>query len=345
MKKGHFWLGAGISGIALFLAFRQIELGRLGAVVGQVDYGLVAAAAGLQLGVVGAIAGRWRLLFRKRPGFGRLVGSLLIAQLVNGVIPVRLGMLARAFLVGREEGQSKIAVFTTVVVEKVFDSLILVLLFAAVLPLVAEEWFQWSALRLSTGVLAGLFPVLVLVTYQRRRMLELVKSVLRRVPWTERIGLVQKFEAGLEGLVKLRGGSVLALLWGWTLAIAGLGVLVNWVVLHAFGIPMPAMAAVFLFVVLQIGSKVLPATPLGGLGVFHVICQEALVLFGVDRELALGYGFVLHFVVFVPGAMLGAVALLRTSGSLRELREGVADGNRRGHVDTEGERPGDGENV
>lgn len=329
MKKGHFWLGAGISGIALFLAFRQVELAGVGAAFGRADYGLVGVAVGLQLLVVGAIAGRWGLLFRRKPGYGKLVSSLLIAQLVNGVLPVRLGMLVRAFLVGREEGQSKIAVFTTVVVEKVFDSLILVLLFAAVLPLVAEEWFQWSALRLSTGVFAGLFPVLVLVTYQRRRVLALVRSVLRRVPWAERFGLVQKFEAGLEGLTRLRGGGTLTLLWGGTLVIVGLGVLVNWVVLRAFGIQVPGMAAVFLFVVLQLGSKVLPAAPLGGLGIFHVICVEALALFGVDRELALGYGFVLHLAVFVPGAVLGAVALLCTHGSLRELREEVEGGDGR----------------
>ena len=324
MKRGHVWLGAGISAVALVLAFRQVDLGQMGAAFARVDYGLVAAAAGIQLLVVGAIAGRWGLLFRERPPFRKLVSALLIAQLANGVFPVRLGVFVRAYLVAREERQSKITVFTTVVAEKVFDSLVFVLLFVVVLPVFAPEWFRWSAFGLSTGLFAVLFPGLVLVTYQRHRVLRLVRGLMGRVPWVERVGLVQKFEAGLEGLARLRGGSTLVRLWGWTLVIAGLGVLVNYAVLRAFDAPVPWGAAVFLLVALQIGGKVL-AAPLGGIGVFQYICVEALALFGTDRELALSYGFMLHFVVFVPGILLGALALYRAPYSLRWLQTEAQD--------------------
>jgi glycosyltransferase 2 family protein len=324
MKRGHVWLGAGISVVALVLAFWQVDLEQMGAAFARVDYGLVIVAAGIQLLVMGAIAGRWGLLFRQRPPFKRLLNALLIAQLANGVIPVRLGMFVRAYLVAREERQSKIMVFTTVVAEKVFDSLAFVLLFVAVLPVFAPGWFQWSAFRLSTVLFAVLFPGLVLVTYQRHRVLRLVRGLMGRVPWMEKMGLVQKFEAGLEGLARLRGGSTLVQLWGWTLVIAGLGVLVNYAVLRAFAVPVPWGAAVFLLVALQIGGKVL-AAPLGGIGVFQYICVEALALFGVDRELALSYGFVLHFVVFVPGILLGALALYRAHYSLRWLESEAQD--------------------
>ena len=54
MKRGHVWLGAGISAVALVLAFRQVDLGQMGAAFARVDYGLVVAAAGIQLLVVGA---------------------------------------------------------------------------------------------------------------------------------------------------------------------------------------------------------------------------------------------------------------------------------------------------
>ena len=324
MKRGHVWLGAGISALALALAFRQVDLGQMGAAFARVDYGLVVAAAGIQLLVVGAIAGRWGLLFRERPPFARLLSALLIAQLANGVIPVRLGMFVRAYLVAREGGQSKITVFTTVVAEKVFDSLAFVLLFVAVLPVFAPGWFRWSAFGLGTGLFAVLFPGLVLVTYQRHRVLRLVRGLMRRVPWMEKVGLVQKFEAGMEGLARLRGGSTLARLWGWTLVIAGLGGLVNYAVLRAFDVPVPWGVAVFLLVALQIGGKVLPA-PMGGIGVFQWICVEALALFGVGRELALSYGFVLHFVVFVPGIVLGGLALYRAHFSLRRLKEEAQD--------------------
>jgi len=134
VKSRHFWLGIVISGLAFVLAFRQVELGKMVVAFARADYLLVAGAAGLQLLVIGAIAWRWRLLFDRRPAFYPLIRSLLIAQLANAVIPVRLGMLVRAYLLGREERQSKITVLTAVVAEKVFDSLGLVLFLAVVLP-------------------------------------------------------------------------------------------------------------------------------------------------------------------------------------------------------------------
>ena len=321
MKRSHFWFGGGLSIAALYLAFRQVDAGKMAAALVQADYLLIAAAAGLQLLVIGAIAGRWRLFFRQRPEFSRLVSSLLIAQLANGVIPVRLGMLVRAYLVGREEGQSKIAVLATVVAEKVFDSLVFVLFFAAILPVFAPDWFHWSSLRLSTGLFVAIFPVMVLLTYQRRHALRLVRAVLERVRWAERIGLLQKLESGLEGLTTLQGRSALAMLWVWTLVIAGLGILVNYSVMRAFAVEAPWVAAVFLLVALQIGGKVLPAAPLGGIGIFQYICMEALALFDVDRETGLSFAFVLHFVVYVPGSILGALALYRSNFSLRRLKQ------------------------
>jgi uncharacterized membrane protein YbhN (UPF0104 family) len=91
--------------------------------------------------------------------------------------------------------------------------------------------------------------------------------------------------------------------------------------LRAFDLPVSWEVAVLLLVALQIGGKVLPAAPLGGIGIFQIICMEVLGLFGVEEELAFSYGVVLHFAVFVPGLVLGALALYRTHGSLKEFRE------------------------
>lgn len=171
----------------------------------------------------------------------------------------------------------------------------------------------------------AVFPVMVVVTYQRRQVLRLVKWAMVRVPWVDRIGLLQKLEAGLEGLVGLRGWGSQVSLWIWTLGIAGLGILVNYTVLRAFGMEAPFVAAFVLFVALQIGGKVLPVAPLGGIGIFQYICMEALALCQVDRDLALSCGFMLHFVVFVPGSVLGAVALYRSHLSLRGLTNQVEE--------------------
>ena len=325
LKKRHLWVGGALSAVALVLAFWRADLGKVSAAFAGADYLLVAAAAGLQLVVIAVIAWRWGLFFRSRPRLPGLLSAVLIAQLANSISPLRLGILVRAYLLGRSEGQSKVLVLTTVVGEKVFDVLALVLLFVTFFPFVMPDSVQWESLGLSKTVFIALLPVLVLLTYQRRRALVLARYLLRRFPWAERFGLVQKFEAGLEGLAQLQGIRSTALLWGWTLVIAGLGVGVNYLVLRAFDIQVQPVAAVVLLVALQIGPKVLPGVPLGGTGLFQLICIGALALFSVEDSLALSYGFMLQAVVLVPGSILGALALYHEHYSWRQLRAEVEE--------------------
>lgn len=319
------WLGVLFSAVALYLALRRVDLGAMVSALAQVDVLQAGGAALLQLAVVGAIAQRWALLFDRRPRWLSLARALLVAQLANNVLPLRIGILVRAYLVGREAGQSRVTVLATVVAEKVFESLAFLALFSAMLPYFASHWLAWSALGPGTLALAALLPALLVVTYQRRRLLAVLRALARRLPWTERLGVMQRLEAGLDGLLRLHSTAQLAALWLWTLAIMGLGVVVNYLALLACGIHLPVTAAAFLLVALQIGSKVVATAPLGGIGIFQYVCMEALAFLGVERNLGLAYGFVLYFIVRVPGSVLGAAALYPTHMSLRRLERSAGD--------------------
>jgi len=311
VTMGHrrIWVGLILSGVALFLTLRQVETAQVLTAFARANYALVGLAVGVQLLALWAIAGRWRHFFQEAPGLWGLLRALLIAQLANVALPVRLGVLVRAYLVGVEAGISKALVLGTVLAEKVFDSLMLVLLFVTVMPFVAPAWFRWSALPMSTGLFLVLFPVMLLVTLWRRQLIQMVRPLLGYVPGAQRFALAQRFEAIVAGLSPLHGLGRIAALWGWTLLISGLGAVVNGVVMAAFDIQVPFVAAFFLLVVLQMGARI-PA-PLGGIGVFQYLCVEALSFFDVDANLSLSFGFMLHFVVFVPGSLLGALGLYR----------------------------------
>jgi uncharacterized membrane protein YbhN (UPF0104 family) len=70
-------------------------------------------------------------------------------------------------------------------------------------------------------------------------------------------------------------------------------------------------------VILQIGIS-LPSTP-GSLGVFEYGCILALSLFSVGRADALGFGFVLHAVVFLPVIVFGFLAFLYLGVSVGQI--------------------------
>ena len=50
----------------------------------------------------------------------------------------------------------------------------------------------------------------------------------------------------------------------------------------AFGFKLPAIAALFLLVVLQVGNSAVSVP--GNLGVFHYLTVLALAVYGIDRE-------------------------------------------------------------
>lgn len=319
------WLGAPFSAAGLILAFRNVDYARVLEALGRTNYPLVFLALGTQLLVIGAIALRWRLLFPQRPRLTKLFSVLLIAQLSNTVLPAKFGLLVRAFLLGELETIDKAMVFSTVVVEKVFDALMLLFLLVALAPLVPlPAWLQSSGVVISGGLFVVLFPLLVLGAYQKDRVQRLVSQRLTLVPGLGRLKLASRLNSILEALEPLRQGRVDLVLWGWTGLIWALGALVNYLVILAFGISVPSVAALFLLVVLQIGIRV--PSSLGGIGVFQYLCVLALSVFSVDRNLALSYGFVLHFVVFLPGSLLGAFYLWRENRDLQKL-EAVVKAN------------------
>jgi len=322
-KMGTIWLGLVVSILCLWLALRQVEFNQVIQAFGRANYGLVGLAAGIQLLVLAVIAIRWQRFFQQRIEFLRLLRVLMIAQLANSILPVRLGVLVRAYLVGKESAISKTLVFGTIVGEKVFDSLLFILLFVAVIPLVAPDWFHLSALPLSTGLFVVFFPLMFLITYRRHWFLKLGSRLLAYIPGANRLGLSHRLETVMEGLSPLQGMGNMIVLWGWTLLIAGLGVLVNYVVMQTFDIALSPIAAVFLLIALQMGSRV-PGL-LGGIGIFQYICVSALGLFGIDATLALSYGFMLHFVVFLPGSVLGAWSLYVMHESLGRIQKAAEE--------------------
>ena len=315
------WIGVGISVVSLVVAFHRADLSQVASIIVQADQSTMAMAAALQLAVTVALAVRWRLLFRVPPRLAGLVRALFVAQLANVVMPLRLGMVVRAYLVARSEERSKVTVLATVGAEKVFDALASLLICVIALPVFAPQWLQWSTIGPRGLMVVVCMLAVVLVTRKRHQLLRLATQFIKRYSWFRRLNLRQRFEDGLEGLVGLQRLRVFALLCCWSVAIVVLGVVVNYLIMRALHIDAGILASVVLFAALQIGNKLLPAAPLGGIGVFQFICMEALALFGVSREQGLSYGLLLQFVVLFPGSILGAVALYRMRFSLRQLEE------------------------
>lgn len=303
-------LGTGLSLLFLWLAFRDVPLSQVAAAFSHANYRFVALAVALVLVSPLARAARWKLLYhpdQKGLGCLRLAEVLLIGQMLNIVVPARLGEVARIYFVGKIESRSRARTLGTIAVEKWLDILVLLLLVLFIPVFVSlPPWFRDS--RVSLAVFASAFlGVALTLSYGKDRLVTLVESVSRFLPEGWRARIHRATALALGSLDVLRSPWVGLRLQGWSLLIWTLSISVNYVLFLALRLSLPFAAALFLVVVLQVGVAV-PSVP-GKLGVFHYLCALALAVFGLEKGAALGYAVLLYFVVFGPPSLLGALFL------------------------------------
>jgi len=311
---------------AVYLAVRGVHWSQVTAALASASAPLLLLSLVLVLITNWCKGARWRLLFHpleRRLPTRRCVSILYVGQLANAVLPLRLGEVVRAYMIGDIEGVGRVFAFATTVVEKAVDSVMLLLLFALLAPFVPlPRWLRSSSLAVS-AVLAVLLVVLILVASQQRR----ISGLLQR--WTDsrpQLGFLRSAQTMVEAsaqLGALRDARVLLRLWLWSGMIWLLGVVNIQVTLCAVHLNPGPLASPLLLALVTTGT-ILPSSLLH-IGVFHYLCILTLAIFGVEQHAALTYALLLHAVVYLPTVVGGVLGLWSENrglpGAARNLAE------------------------
>jgi uncharacterized protein (TIRG00374 family) len=304
LRSWSFWLGLCTSLGCVAWAIGALDWAAVVEALGEVSYFWVSLSVLTVLLTIATRLARWAALLHPRQARpGSLMAAMLVGQLLNYFAPARAGDLARAYLLGYTEGQSKVWALGTVALEKLWDvwtllSLVGLLSFSTELP----DWLVSPARGLALlSLLVLIFSWLVLAN--RPRAIAFVAWLERYAPSNLGARLHVGAERLLDGLDGLRRPRVWFWAALWSAATWGLGALTNHTVFMALGLSLPFSAALVLLVVLQLGVAV-PSLP-GSVGVLEGLCIVVLALFDVNRDTAFAVGLVLHVVVFTPPILLG----------------------------------------
>ncbi len=320
-------LGILVSGLFLWLAFRQLQPEAFLDALGQVNWLLLLLGAGVYFGAVVVIALRWGYLLRAlvRVPLRNLFPLVCIGYMGNNVYPFRAGEVLRLVLLRRAHRVPLARGATTVLVERVFDGLVMlsfILVGVLALDVVAAE------VRVVAGVAApaflGALVVFLLLAARPEWLRSLTGWLSGWLPGAAGKALHKLGEEVLHGLEGLRSpfdlaGAVVTSYLTWAIEAV-----VYWIVMFAFGLEFGYPAALLVVGVVNLAGLI-PASP-GQLGVYEFFVSAVLVSLGTAESTALAYAIVVHLVIWLPVTLVGffflaqmglGVGALRRAGQLQ----------------------------
>jgi len=273
---------------------------------------------------------RWRLLmlpFAQVPSM-RLAGVILIGFTVNNIVPLRIGELARTFVLRRSHGVPIPATLATILIERVLDMVALSALMALAFIFERERmltgWIgaaSYFCAAVTAGGVAGLAVLLLIPRRLLDALLDFGTRLATRVH--RRLGeVVASCVDGVRALEDPRSllGVVVLSVACW-LAEAGTYVFM----MYAVGFQMSMWGLVAGMVVANLATAI-PSSP-GYVGTFDVLLKSLLTdAFAVPDATAAVFTLLAHAVLFIPVVVAGLVLLSREDLSFHALARGRVEG-------------------
>jgi uncharacterized protein (TIRG00374 family) len=254
-----------------------------------------------------------------------LFRAVAVGFLANNIFPLRMGEVIRSLFLSREVGAPPAAVFGTVVLERVIDTVTVIALAALVLNLhrVSDDGFLARGAILLIPIALAPLVGLVCLRVAPDRIIAIAAWLLRPFPARLAEYLTGALGRFADGLGALRGGTHLfwiafhsLMIW---LVFSTIPMLAGfWAVGIDMGSPFETLVAAWMTLAAVGMAVAIPSAP-GFFGTYHAACKLALEPFGVASETAVALGTLLHGTFWVTLTLLGLAVLRSGSTSLRGL--------------------------
>jgi len=321
-------LGLGFSGLFLALSLRRIDLHGLGQALATSTWWPWYVLAPIIYMAGHFVRGqRCRTILRPHCDLDLWTATncTIIGYAANNVLPARMGEVVRAYVLGRKADVSVSLALAITFLERLLDGLTITLILVlagwiAPLPPWGRELRAVAALIFVSATVA-----VALITTARGFVLDVARRVSRPLPARLANRLLAILERAVGATDCLRDATLAGEILFLSVAVWAVEGTMFLVVLPAFHLPASPVMAGMALSVTNLGILV-PSSP-GYIGPFHYFCMQALLMFGVPQETALGYAIMVHLLYYVPVTLWGLSALAAYGISLGSVvRAAPSDG-------------------
>jgi hypothetical protein len=329
LRNWKFWLGVIISIVFLVLALRGLNLATFWQELRTANYWWI--LPGIAVYFVAVLGRSWRWHYMLRPIKAiptlRLFPLVTIGYMGNNIYPARAGEVLRSYVLWRNEQVPISASLTTVILERLFDGLVMLLFVFVTLPF-APLPPRYNAIVILFSTLFGVALLIFFIIAARPERISRFYTWLvdRLLPTALRPRIHGIFDRAVVGLQSLRNLRDVALIF-LSSTLIWLGETTKyWFVMHAFDFHVSFPVLMLMTAVVNLFTTI-PGAP-GHIGTFHypgiTILEQ---VGGVGQALATSYTVVLHVALWLPITLLGGFYMLRASVSRGEMEQAVSQPN------------------
>jgi hypothetical protein len=305
-----------ISLVALVIVFSLLDLKKFALAVQQAD------KLFLFLGVLSEILWLivrgfyWRTLLQKKATYRDAFITVNEGYLLNNILPLRLGEIGRAFLIGQKANLQFWEVIPSILIERALDLAFAAGIFLSTLPFViGVDWAKQASMAIGIIVVVGLIAIYILAR-NRQSVLGWIDRASQRWSVVKKV-TGRRVVAFFDGLGILTDARLFVEALGWECLNWLVAILQYYLFLRAF-FPSPSL----LWVLFALGVGALgiaaPSSP-GAIGVFEAALVGALLALGVNVSSAAAFAISVHFTTYIVTGLIGGYGLYKDGESLPSM--------------------------
>ena len=326
-KKTNSWKqmlpGIVISLIIILVLIYSVDFQDVASSFKNVSIELIVIVFGLQSAAFVFRALAWKITLEDLPSWSQCYWTITEGYLLN-LVPLRLGEIGRAVIMGGLIHRSPLFVFSTVLLERLFDVIITLIMLIVTIPLVSGAEFSGTLYY----ILFAVFLIgLALLYFSAKKPETVIRWLQKIIKPDSKLGkfLLPKVSSLLSGLKVLAQPKKFILWLFWILMTWVFWIATMLVCMHVFFPDLPVWSSLFVQSITALGGAI-PSAP-AGLGVVEGAFVAALSFFGINQSEALGLGMFNHSMGIITPVLWGLIGFAVQGQSFSKVFSGLRNVN------------------
>lgn len=331
IKKRNL-LGLFVSALLLFFIFYKIDFRQLFVTIKMLDYKVIFYVVPIYLLCQLVRGVRWNYLLCNDKKYSPIISGAVFSAgtALNAFLPARAGDIWRAYYMGKRYDESKMKIFGSVILERIFDGISVVLILIAAILLYSKQDWILSIAYLSAAVFIGGFVVFYLIYrfHKVNTVCDFFINIAAKLPETiaEKttkllIFIKNYLNLFMQGFECLNSFKYMFFVLLTSVFIWYLEGYVTLLLLKAFGMGLGFSASLFVISFIAL-SAMIPSTSVF-VGPYQYAYILALGIYHIPKSSALAIAFVHQAVIIIIVCVISIIFFAKTNLKLASIRSEI----------------------